>query len=271
MTIHSDPQGQTTPLSGLFQAAQQAASQGLADSLSAIYGVLPDTSCARRGFCCSLLPPLHPAEMLAWLHRQAGLDSQARAAQVARLVEHFLLNAAVRRPCPWALPRSCAVYEQRFFACRSYGLWSPKAYDARREAALAAQTQVAQAWSRLGVELPAEVLAPGPGYCGQVRQIAHGENRPITGQSLGQSLERAEANLAGLTRGLPDKAGLLACGGDLSYLLARLALGEGPCLAAKVEVTRALLEGRAEEAADTLNQCLNKATNWSLSWPDCQA
>lgn len=267
MISQPHPQGPSSPIHGLFQAVRQAETKGFVDSIGKIYGALPNTTCARSGFCCSLLPPLQPIEILAWLGRQAGRDARERAAEVARLVEHFLLNAALRRPCPWALPRSCAAYEERFFACRSYGLWSPEAYAARREAALAAQTQVTRAWAGLGVELPEEVLSPGPDYCGQVRQMPNGDNRPISDQDLAA----AEAELAGLSRGLPYEAELLACGGDLAYLLARLALGEGQCLAAKVEVTRALLEGRAEEAADTLNQCLNKAANWSLSWSDCQS
>jgi hypothetical protein len=259
-TISSRP---ASPAGALFQAIATANNQGIFDKIRASYARLPDTACARRGFCCALLPPLQPVEMLAWLHGQAGREARARAAEVARLVEHFLLNAAVRRPCPWALPRSCAMYGQRFFACRAYGLWSAEAYAVRREAALAAQTQVAQAWSRLGVELTEEVLSPGPEYCGQVGQIPNGDNHPMGDKDL----ERIEAELTALSQNLPGEAELLACGGDLAYLLARLALGEGQCLAAKVEVTKALLDGRVEAAASALNQHLNKAANWSSSWP----
>lgn len=271
MTSSSIVQRPVPAARGLFRALAQAQTNGIINAIGAIYARLPDTSCARSGFCCSLLPPLQPAEMLAWLRAQALREVRERTAEVSRLVEHFLLNAAVRRPCPWALPRSCAQYQGRFFACRAYGLWSAATYNARRQAALSAQAQVARAWAGLGVELPEEVLAPGPGYCDRVREVRqtpHGDNRPMGGQGLDQELERAETELAGLSQGLPGEAELLACGGDLSYLLARLALGEEQCLAAKVEVTRALLDGRAGEAAETLNQCLNKACNWSSSWPE---
>lgn len=264
MTFSTVAQRSSSPREGLCLALRQAAPIDIFDEIIKIYAELPDTSCARRGFCCSLLPPLQPSEMRRWLHLQAGRPGAERAAEFARLVEHFLLNAALRRPCPWALPRACAQYEGRFFACRAYGLWSAEAYATRREAALAAQAQVARAWAGLGVELPEEVLAPGPECCGEVRQITKGAKRPITDQDL----ERAETALAGLGRGLPGEAELLACGGDLSYLLARLALGEAQCLAAKVEVTKALLEGRAEAAAATLDQCLNQAANLAISWPE---
>lgn len=179
---------------------------GLATALAALYQRLPPTTCARQGRCCGLLPPLAPVEMLAWLAELVSRPSGERAEQVAALVEHFLCNTAQRRPCPWARPGACAVYGQRFLACRAYGLWPAPVYQERAEAAQAAQRAVATAWANLGVHLPEEVLAPGPPYCRQV-------------------LLACEEQLATWARDLPAPLLLEACGGDLAYLLARLALG----------------------------------------------
>ncbi len=250
------------PLDGLQSALAQAPKIGLSNKLNNIYQALPNTGCLRQGHCCALLPPLLPAEMLAWLVRLADRPGPERGGEAARLVEHFLLNAALRRPCPWALPRACAVYDRRFLACRSYGLWSAGAYEARRQAALAAQERAAAAWRELGVELPPEVLAPGPEYCDQVRLDPNGENRPIADADL----ELAEERLAGLVRGMPGLEPLLASAGDLSYLVARLTLGERQCLEAKMEVTRSLLKHQGERAADALIQNMNIAYNIISSW-----
>lgn len=257
----SSPSG-SGRLDGLPLAAAQTDHHSYFEKINNIYGLLPDTSCHRQGHCCSLLPPLAPVEMLAWLAHQASRPGPERGSEASRLVEHFLLNASLRRPCPWSLPRTCAIYPRRFLACRSYGLWSQGAYEDRREAARAAQGQAEAAWRALGVELSPAVLAPGPEYCPHVRPLCDGEKYPITDADL----EDAEERLAGLSRGLPGEDDLLACGGDLSYLLARLTLGERQSLSAKVEVTRAIYEGQTERAASILIKNMKTAYNASTSW-----
>ncbi len=252
------------PTATLAPALAAFQRQGLAVSLEALYQRLPATICARQGHCCGLLPPLAPLEMLAWLAGLAARPAQERAEQVAALVEHFLLNAAQRRPCPWARTGSCAVYAQRFLACRAYGLWSAEAYQARRQAALTAQQAVAAAWAGLGVRLPAQVLAPGPDYCRQVSVSLPGEKSP----NIDGLLRECEEDLARWAQGLPPEPLLAACGGDISYLLARLALGEQACLAAKVGLTKALLAGKEHSAGRLLAAHQAQARAWALAWEE---
>ena len=161
--------------------------------------------------------------MAAWLQGFMALPYRERAAQAGRLVEHFLVNAAQRRACPWARPEACAVYDQRFFGCRAYGLWSPAAYAQRAQEAAAGQEAVARAWQGLGVELPAEVLAPAPAYCRAVR--------PVQGSPPDDEvLERLEQRVEELGRDLPGLERLHDFGGDLSFMAASLALGQPrPC------------------------------------------
>ncbi len=228
----------------------------IALQISRLHQELPATSCARQGHCCSLLPPGQPVEIIAWFAWFLEQPPERRAQEAARLLEHFLTNALRRNRCPWSLPQSCAIYERRFFGCRAYGLWSASLYASRRQAALAAQEGVAQAWSGLGVSLPAEVLAPGPGYCGQVRQL-DGDKVPIGDDRL-MELEKKFAALA------PPSPWLQACGGDLAYALARLALGEGQCLGLKVGITRDWLGGRQTKAERQLRTALRSARSWAL-------
>ncbi|MFH1034551.1 MAG: hypothetical protein V1806_08600 [Pseudomonadota bacterium] len=233
-------------------------------TLARLYQRLPQTTCARQGHCCGLLPPLASLEMLAWLARLPSLPPEERSVQAVALVEHFLLNAAQRRACPWSRPGICAIYGQRFLACRAYGLWSPEVYAGRRQAALTAQQAVIAAWAGLGVRLPAEVLAPAYEYCRQVRVSLLGEKRP----NLDGLLADCEDELLGLAQGLPGTADLASCGGDLAYLLARLALGEQACLAAKVQITKALLAGQPQAAAELLQKHLATARAWAISWEE---
>lgn len=231
--------------------------------LDELYRRLPATTCQRHGQCCSLLPPLQPAEIIVWLIRFIRTPQPERAQTASSLVRHFLLNAVQRRACPWALPGACADYEHRFLACRAYGLWSPRAYRERRRAAQEGQAAVTAAWAGLGIRLPEAVLAPGPEYCRHVRLCNDGENLPNLDPLL-CNLEEA-LTLAALE--LPDQSGLMACHGDLGHLVARLALGERGCLEAKVAVTRAWVEDRREEALAWMDRSESQARAWACAAP----
>lgn len=255
------PHGLPGTLAGAMVAFR---GQGLAMALEDVYQRLPATTCARQGHCCGLLPPLAPVEMLAWLAGLQARPAAERAEQVATMLEHFLTNAAQRRPCPWARATACAIYPRRFLACRAYGLWPAEVYAKRHQAALMAQEGIARAWAGLGVRLPAEVLAPGPDYCRQVRPSHDGAKIPMAGD-LPLS---CEAELERLAQALPPCPDLDAAGGDLAHLLARLALGPQACLAAKVQVTKALLSGRRPEARRMLDQCLALGSAWAATWEE---
>jgi hypothetical protein len=56
MTTPAYSQRPLSPAQGLLQVDAKAEARGTLDIISISYEVLPDTSCARRGFCCSLLP-----------------------------------------------------------------------------------------------------------------------------------------------------------------------------------------------------------------------
>lgn len=231
--------------------------------LHQIYQRLPATTCQRQGHCCSLLPPLQPSEIIAWLCRFAQVADPERTAAAADLVCHFLLNAVQRRPCPWARPGVCADYAHRFLACRAYGLWSRSTYQERRQAAAAGQAAVVAAWAGLGVRLPDEVLAPGPEYCRHVQLCNDGEKRP----SLDALLCELEEAMSPAALELGVEADLAARGGDLAHLVAGLALGERECLEAKVAVTRAWVAGRRAEALGMVDACLAQARAWALAAP----
>ncbi len=244
----------------LLDALETARSQGYFTRLEQLYQELPQTTCTRRQACCGLLPPMAPLEMAWWFCGQRGESSKERGGAARRLLEYFLLNAVRRLPCPWAGPDSCQIYPRRFLGCRTYGLWSPEAYAARQEQAQEGQRRVVAAWAELGVELPAEVSAPGPEYCDQVRVASGPEPRD-------RDLELMEERLYEAGHDLPGLEYLQPWDGDLSYAVAGLALGRQQALALKVSVTQELLAGREEEAEELLAQARKRARDWSRAWP----
>ncbi|MCB2190987.1 MAG: hypothetical protein KQI62_05440 [Deltaproteobacteria bacterium] len=239
---------------------QEASARGLFVILEQLYQELPNTTCARQGSCCTLLPPVSTVELAAWLHRLPETPYKERAAQARRLVEHFLCNAAERRSCPWARPDSCAIYSQRFMGCRTYGLWSPQVYEKRATQAAQSQQAVAQAWKSMGVELPAEVLAPPPPYCRQVK--------PIGGSAPDDAaIEALEDRALQLSHDLPDSLERLHdFGGDIAFAVASLALGQQQALSLKVAVTKALLSGEEAEAHELLAKAGTAARRWAQSF-----
>ena len=239
---------------------QEASSRGLFVILNQLYQQVPDTTCARRGACCTLLPPVSTVELAAWLHRLADIPYNERSAQARRLLEHFLVNAAQRRPCPWARPASCAVYPDRFMGCRTYGLWSTSAYEKRAAQAAQGQQAVAQAWQRLGVELPPKVLAPAPAYCLQVK--------PVSGPAPDDAaIEALEERAIELSRDLPSSLERLHdFSGDISFAVAVLVLGQPQALSLKVAVTKALLAGDQDEAHELLAKAGTVAGRWAQSY-----
>jgi len=229
-------------------AVDQAVGRGFARDLASAYAKLPDTICAREGHCCGLLPPVHPIEALCWLGRLADQRADRRAAELAKLTEHFLTNAVQRRPCPWREENACRVYEQRFFGCRAHGLWSAGHYARRHRAAAGNQARIAAAWAGLGVKLPNEVLAAGPGYCGNVR--------PISGAAAPSDadIEALESRIQALGRGMTMPEAVWQWGGDISFAAAWLTLGPRLALERKVAATRAALAGLHQQFAEIIDQ-----------------
>jgi hypothetical protein len=245
----------------LLQALRHWPQTALPARLEQIYAALPATACARQGACCGLLPPVQPVEMLAFLGELQQGEEKARGETALMLVRHFLQNAARRLPCPWALLDSCARYEGRFFGCRAYGLWSPAAYELRRRESLDAAQKVQASWESMGITLPQEVCAPPPAYCSKVEPVAVPAPDDV-------ALDKLESALAGLGQDQAWHAFLAQFGGDLSYLLAGLALGWRECLQAKVAVTRALLNGQTAETEARLFQAEQAARAWTRDLAD---
>lgn len=248
---------------GLPEALEAAldGAQSLTQRLHALYDRLPATECQRRGFCCSLLPGIAPAEMLGWLGEFCSSSPEARAAGAQTLVEHFLGNAARLSPCPWAQDGACGVYARRFLGCRTYGLWSRQAYENRRQAARAAAEAVREAWAGLGVSLPATVCSPGPEYCTGLSL------KPGTGVS-DRELEEIEDQVYAMLPAAQAPVQAAESGGDLSYFITRLVLGDEGCLKAKVAVIKSLVQGRGVQARELMAGAGDLARRWAVQLAD---
>ncbi len=216
--------------------------------LEDVYEQLPPTRCRRRTDCCSLLPEMNLLEALAAIQLLVNMTVARRKQLNKSLIRYFLLNPAEISFCPFLDKKDCVIYEDRFFGCRAYGLWSPQHYEEQaarsRQAKRLSQTQ----WRELGIELPQEVINFHLSYCPYVEL-----ERDV------QVDEKAILDSLGAIEGLSTQLSpwhdtfRQEYFSDLSFLLASLALGRQRAIQLKFEIVRdALTNGKKERLAKIL-------------------
>ncbi len=206
--------------------------------LTEAYKVLPDTRCERRTRCCSLLPEMTLLEALSAIRNLAAMPPARRLALTRGLVRYFLMNSAEISPCPFLRGADCLIYENRFFGCRAYGLWSTDHYERQAGRSRQAKEYTRLQWEHLGVELPRQVLEFQVPYCPHVEvasDVAVEDRLLIEAQDR---LEKLSRNL-----GLWHEVFRATYFADLSFLLASLAFGLREAVATKFSVVRDLVRG----------------------------
>ena len=143
-----------------------SAAQRLA--LKETYAQLPSTRCRRRTHCCSLLPEMSLLEALTAVQLLLDMVPEQKLQVSKRLLHYFFLNPVEILSCPFLEGNDCLVYQQRFFGCRAYGLWSRKYYQKQAKLSQQAKRIGQQQWQRLGVALPQEVVDFRLNYCPHV-------------------------------------------------------------------------------------------------------
>jgi hypothetical protein len=148
------------------------------------------------------------------------------------------MNSAEISPCPFLRGADCLIYEDRFFGCRAYGLWSTDQYERQAGRSRQAKEYTRLQWEHLGVELPRHVLEFQVPYCPHVEVAG---DVAVEDRLLIEAQDRVET----LSRNLGPwhevfRATYFA---DLSFLLASLAFGLREAVATKFSVVRDLVRG----------------------------
>lgn len=145
------------------------------EQLGNTYLLLPKTKCHRRTDCCAMLPEMTLLEALDAVHRLTGLPPVLRMRVLRNIVRYFLINPVEITSCPFLENQDCLVYENRFFGCRAYGLWSPEYYGKIAERSRQAKSSIQKQWRDLGVSLPQNVISYNMPYCSNVKRADHRE------------------------------------------------------------------------------------------------
>jgi Fe-S-cluster containining protein len=214
-------------------------SQGQRQELKNIYSQLPDTSCRRRTFCCSLLPEMTLLEALEALDQLRRFPPALRRELAQKIVRYFFINPVEISGCPFLEDRDCLIYPSRFFGCRAYGLWSKGHYQQSAHQARLIKKNVVQLWRNLGVPLPEKVTGHQLAYCAAVETIGQ---RKMSDEALLRAADRVEGWSQELNPWhLHFQEGYFR---DLSFLTAGLFVGLSQAVQLKYTLVRDLVQSR---------------------------
>lgn len=223
--------------------------------LKQAYEELPGTRCRRRTDCCSLLPEMNLLEALAAIRMLAKMSSAQRLQVYRRILSYFFLNPVEIISCPFLQGQDCLIYENRFFGCRAYGLWSRQYYDEQAEGSRQAKQLSQTQWKGLGVRLPQPVVDFRLSYCPHVEVEEGVQVDDDMILHISDAIETLSGQLAPWHDAFNQRYF-----SDLSFLLAALAFDMQQAVQLKFEIVRDVLatndRARIDNIVDNLSDFL---------------
>jgi len=104
-------------------------------------------------------------EALAAIQLLTNMAPAKRQQLSKDLIRYFFLNPVEISLCPFLDGQNCLIYENRFFGCRAYGLWSRQYYEQQAVRSRQVKQLSQKQWRGLGVVLPQEVVNFHLPYC----------------------------------------------------------------------------------------------------------
>ena len=208
-------------------------SLALRQELRDVYRLLPETRCRRRSLCCSLLPEMTLVEALTAVGQLAAMAPAVRMEITRGFIRYFLMNPVELSACPFLRGKDCRIYQERFFGCRAYGLWSRARYEGEAARHRQAKEFSRKQWERLGVRLPRDVVEFQVPYCLDVEPVGDG----MVDDALLLSAQDRVEELSGQF-GPWHKVFRTHYFADVSFLLASLAFGVREAVATKFSLVR---------------------------------
>jgi uncharacterized protein len=245
----------------LTDAAEKAG--GAFRTLLKTYEKLPETVCRcdSIGICCVSLPEMTALEALLWIGTITELPSDERMALLRKFVGFYLTNPVRRPGCPFRSEGFCTIYERRPFACRAYGLWSPKTGDEQTQQNRETQKTFVQMWQQFGVSIPAESLINEMDYC---REVTTPASTPISDDDLLSVLE--EVYLLSTPIAELQQSFEKVYQSDFSFLIASLMLGQKKAFLGKYAVVKEIVNNGTQTRLDKLLKAVSPDA-WSIDFP----
>lgn len=194
-------------------------------------------------------------EALAAIRMLAKMSSAQRLQVYRRILSYFFLNPVEIISCPFLQGQDCLIYENRFFGCRAYGLWSRQYYDEQAEGSRQAKQLSQTQWKGLGVRLPQPVVDFRLSYCPHVEVEEGVQVDDDMILHISDAIETLSGQLAPWHDAFNQRYF-----SDLSFLLAALAFDMQQAVQLKFEIVRDVLatndRARIDNIVDNLSDFL---------------
>ena len=208
----------------------------LLQELKETYALLPSTRCRRKTHCCSMLPEMSLVEALAVIKRLLDMPSAMRRQFEQNIVSYFFLNPVEITSCPFLEGQDCLIYEDRFFGCRAYGLWSQEYYEKLTASVRRAKIHLREQWKDLGLSLPSKVVDFKVPYCTYVEIDDHAfiDDRMLI--NISDTIEAISGRLSQRHQSFSK-----IYFSDLSFLLSSLTFGLAESIQMKFAVVKDII------------------------------
>jgi hypothetical protein len=198
-----------------------------------IYNRIPETRCHRRTRCCSLLPEMTLLEALPIIDQMMQVPTAVRENQIQKIIRYFFTNPVEITACPFLQEKECAIYADRFFGCRAYGLWSEDYYRGLWEKNRQVKVILQNQWQKLGVRLPRAVIDFNFPYCRFVQTDSPIPAFDALLLTAGEDIERLSQTLDPWHRLFGEQSFA-----DLSFFMAGLIYGPEEAVRLKYLIVR---------------------------------
>ena len=183
-----------------------------------------------------MLPEMTFIETLAIFRRIAAMESGERLALLKKISSYFFFNAAQITACPFLDGQTCQVYQDRFFGCRAYGLWSPAHYHKIAARSQTAKKYLQKQWQHLGVRLPQAVVDFHMPYCLDVQTVENVDLNDMALIRIAEAVESVSRHFSETHQSFQQ-----SYFSDFSFLVAALLFGYRPAVQIKFEVVQEFL------------------------------
>lgn len=215
-------------ISALLMASAQQERQ-----LKNAYASLPETRCRRRAKCCLMLPEMTLLEALVSIQRLAGMAPAVRQRFVKNISSYFFLNPVEITHCPFLDDRECLIYQDRFFHCRAYGLWSVAYYESLAKRNRLAKNNLRKQWENLGISLPRKIVDFQLPYCRYVESDGGHEGYDEILRHTSDGIETLSRHFSHRHESFCNEYF-----SDLSFLLTSLVFGVAGAVRMKFDIVR---------------------------------
>lgn len=156
---------------------------------------------------------------------------------IKKIVRYFFINPIEIASCLYLENKECLIYENRFFECRAYGLWSKEYYEELAEESYEAKKQLQKQWEKIGVSLPQHVVDFHVPYCLDVQPKKQTDIDDEKLQELYEETERISSNFSPW-----DQIFNQTYFADFSFLFTSLLLGLKQAAHLKFYVVKEILD-----------------------------